>query len=85
MTFVFRHDADMLVGFRTMAGWGLRVVTLLALLLVELVGLLPAEETDDMLEMEVDDSRLSKEEAQLASAEGVELEAERVERRCWHL
>jgi hypothetical protein len=73
------------VGFLVMTGRHLRVARLLQLLLVELVGLLPAEETEDIEEMEVDDSRLSKEEAQLASAEVVELALERVERRCWHL
>jgi len=61
------------------------VATLLRLLFNEFVGLLPAEETEDIEEMEVTESRLSNEEAQLASADVVELVVDRLESRCWHL
>jgi hypothetical protein len=61
------------------------VRTLLQLSLAELVGLLPADESDDIDEIDADEPRLSKEEAQLASAEVVELADETVESRCWHL
>jgi hypothetical protein len=61
------------------------VAMLLQLLFDELGGLLPADEMDEMEDMEVEESRLSKEEAQLASAEVVELADEMVDSRCWHL
>ena len=73
------------MGFLTTAGRSLMVRTLLQLSLAELVGLLPADESDDIDEIDADEPRLSKEEAQLASAEVVELADETVESRCWHL
>ena len=85
MTVVFRQYCATPVGFLTTAGRSLMVRTLLQLSLAELVGLLPADESDDIDEIDADEPRLSKEEAQLASAEVVELADETVESRCWHL
>jgi hypothetical protein len=85
VTVVFRQYCATLVGFLTTAGRSLMVRTLLQLSLAELVGLLPADESDDIDEIDADEPRLSKEEAQLASAEVVELADETVESRCWHL
>jgi hypothetical protein len=82
VTFVFRQYCVTPVGFLTTAGRSLIVAMLLQLLFDELGGLLPADEMEDM---EVEESRLSKEEAQLASAEVVELADEMVDSRCWHL
>lgn len=59
------------------------MLSLLLLLSEELVGLLPA---DDIEVMEEADSRLPKDEAQLASAEDVGvLATDRLDSRCWHL
>ena len=85
MTFVFRQYCATPVGVLTTAGRSLIVAMLLQLLFDGLGGLLPADEMDDVEDMEVEDSRLSKEEAQLASAEVVELADEMVDNRCWHL
>jgi hypothetical protein len=85
VTVVFRQYCATPVGFLTTAGRSLMVRTLLQLSLAELVGLLPADESDDIDEIDADEPRLSKEEAQLASAEVVELADETVESRCWHL
>jgi len=61
----------------------LTVLALLQLLFEELVGLLPA---DDIEVMEERDTRLSNDEAQLASADDVaELAVDRFDTRCWHL
>jgi len=61
----------------------LTVLTRLLLLWEEVVGLLPA---DDIEVMEETDSRLSNDDAQLASAEDVaELAMDRFDIRCWHL
>ena len=65
-----------------MAGRSLMVRTLLQLSFVGLVVLLPADESDDIDESDADESRLPKEEAQLASADVVELAVETVESRC---
>ena len=85
MTVVFRQYCATPVGFLTTAGRSLIVTTLLELSLGEVGGLLPADESDDIDESDADESRLPKEEAQLASADVVELADEMVESRCWHL
>lgn len=61
------------------------MATLLQLLFDELVGLLSVDDSDDMDEIEVAESRLSKEEAQLASADVVEPVVDKLDSRCWHL
>jgi hypothetical protein len=61
------------------------VATLLQLLFDELVGLLSAEDIDDSEDTDETESRLSNEEAQLASAEVVGFVAGWLESRCWHL
>lgn len=85
MTAVFRQYCATPVGFLTTAGLSLMVTTLLQLSLDTLVGLLPADESDDIDERDADESRLSKEEAQLASADVDESADETAESRCWHL
>lgn len=85
MAHVFRQYCAAPVGILTTAGLSLTVATLLQLLFDELVGLLSVDDSDDMDEIEVAESRLSKEEAQLASADVVEPVVDKLDSRCWHL
>lgn len=85
MTVVFLQDCATLAGALVTVGRSLIVTTLLQLLLDELVGLLPADDTEDIDEVEMAESKLSNEEAQLASADVAELVVDRLDNRCWHL